>query len=453
MDTKTHAWRDRFGFQYTAKDHSDVPFADYVVRYALEEEILRLVEEVETLRGANRHLADNLAAATEELAIARAEVKMGQQELGEAVAARDASQMTAEEGLEIIGELSAALAVLHGEELVRCSRNAPPGGDTTGCPGHLGEKAAAAVKGALDAWRDLESDRDRWRQAHGAAVEVLRRHGALSEGEIAVDHLAAILDIALSRKVVTMADVPLYARQIVPEMILQQIVEGENATLKANADAYEIRIADLIKEKWERERAEEAGIAKAQEMVRRLLATREDEIRLLRRERKLLIDLEKTRSNILGSLFSSGMAQTEDVNFVHETNAAMLALHLEASGGIVRPEGSPCRCVLCEPRRDLSPRAELADAQRGFLESFKGALTDAAVNYLKDVPPGAPMLDGPEEIEPPEVFDEAHRHTCEDEPEAALPPEEPPAAKIIDLMQALKASLAASKPRKPEGEG
>jgi hypothetical protein len=61
--------------------------------------------------------------------------------------ALDGAVITAEESSEIIGELSAALAVLAGEGLKPCAH---------GCPGHLGEKASAAVDAALKAWQALQ---------------------------------------------------------------------------------------------------------------------------------------------------------------------------------------------------------------------------------------------------------------------------------------------------------
>jgi hypothetical protein len=69
--------------------------------------------------------------------------------------ALDGAVITAEESSEIIGELSAALAVLAGEGLKPCAH---------GCPGHLGEKASAAVNASLKAWQALQ-------EGNRAAVE------------------------------------------------------------------------------------------------------------------------------------------------------------------------------------------------------------------------------------------------------------------------------------------
>jgi hypothetical protein len=106
--------------------------------------------------------------------------------------ALDGAVITAEEGGEIIGELSAALAVLAGESLKPCAH---------GCPGHLGEKASAAFDAALKAWHaiqegnraaaariaDLEcglADQGRIYFLHGPpgthdeqAIRAMRRHG------------------------------------------------------------------------------------------------------------------------------------------------------------------------------------------------------------------------------------------------------------------------------------
>lgn len=76
----------------------------------------------------------------------------------------------------------------------------------------------------------------------------------------------------------------------------------------------------------------------------------EHEISLLRRERALLIELEKARTRILASIFNTGGGcSSEDVRQVGELLIAVAALHLEASGGVQRPAGAPCACVLCRP--------------------------------------------------------------------------------------------------------
>lgn len=162
---------------------------------------------------------------------------------------------------------------------------------------------------------------------------------------------------------------------------LRQQAEAERDRLKGANRHLADNVAELEGALAREKESRAAAVGGALEGFRKAQATiaeREDEIRFLRRERKLLIDLEKTRSNILGSLFASGMAQTDDVNFVHETNGEMVKLHLEASGGILRPEGSPCRCVLCEPRRDLGKK--------------DWSLVKGRTPVLEDVPPGAAIL-------------------------------------------------------------
>lgn len=65
----------------------------------------------------------------------------------EAEDAAEDALATSDESREIIGELSAALAVLAGESLKPC---------TEPCPGHLGPKATEAMKAALAAWHALQ---------------------------------------------------------------------------------------------------------------------------------------------------------------------------------------------------------------------------------------------------------------------------------------------------------
>jgi hypothetical protein len=83
----------------------------------------------------------------------------------------NAAQAANEEAQEIIGELTAALAVLHGEELEQCANP---------CTGHLGPKAREEVRLALNRWHDLEA-------ASQQLAEGLRKLGAemkrLQEGQ------------------------------------------------------------------------------------------------------------------------------------------------------------------------------------------------------------------------------------------------------------------------------
>lgn len=85
------------------------------------------------------------------------------------------------------------------------------------------------------------------------------------------------------------------------------------------------------------------------------------EIALLRRERALLIELEKTRTRILAMIFERGALPwpwqlAPDLKILESTVAEIEALHLEASEGVERPPGVGCACVLCRPEGDL--RAE-----------------------------------------------------------------------------------------------
>jgi hypothetical protein len=82
------------------------------------------------------------------------------------------------------------------------------------------------------------------------------------------------------------------------------------------------------------------------------LTERETEIRFLRRERRLLIDQDQARCRVLQGVIA-GAVRAVDIQDVQRLGNEILALHLEASEGIERPNGSPCQCILCAPRRDL----------------------------------------------------------------------------------------------------
>lgn len=103
--------------------------------------------------------------------------------------------------------------------------------------------------------------------------------------------------------------------------------------------------------------AELIGFPEASREVLRLAG----ETALLRRERALLIELEKARTRILASIFETGGGcSAEDVRQVGELLMAVEAIHLEASGGVQRPDGVPCACVLCRPGGVMT----LADVDR-----------------------------------------------------------------------------------------
>jgi hypothetical protein len=103
------------------------------------------------------------------------------------------------------------------------------------------------------------------------------------------------------------------------------------------------------------------------------LTERETEIRFLRRERRLLIDQDQARCRVLQGVLSAGAVRASDVQDVDRIGKAILALHLEASGGIERPNGSPCQCILCAPRRDLGKR--LDEEALGFCRHVMGEET------------------------------------------------------------------------------
>lgn len=81
---------------------------------------------------------------------------------------------------------------------------------------------------------------------------------------------------------------------------------------------------------------------------------------LLRRERALLVDLEQARAAIINGLLH-GAVQASLVEDVRRLNAEISAVHLEASGGILRPPGSACACILC--LGDLGAREDVASAR------------------------------------------------------------------------------------------
>lgn len=75
----------------------------------------------------------------------------------------------------------------------------------------------------------------------------------------------------------------------------------------------------------------------------------EAEIALLRRERELLIILEKERAGVLDSVLNHGQVRASQLDRLADIMVAIQALHQEARGGVLLPEGVPCRCLLCRP--------------------------------------------------------------------------------------------------------
>lgn len=82
---------------------------------------------------------------------------------------------------------------------------------------------------------------------------------------------------------------------------------------------------------------------------RALLPARVFEIALLRRERELLIVLEKERAGVLDSVLNHGQVRASQLDRLADIMVAIQALHQEARGGVLLPEGVPCRCLLCAP--------------------------------------------------------------------------------------------------------
>lgn|GEM_PF-5777777 len=139
-----------------------------------------------------------------------------------------------------------------------------------------------------------------------------------------------------------------------------QPVSADPMTLMRRVAREILRLAERVGELEIRESQSWTGLQM------RHLAEVEAENALLRRERALLIELEKARTRILASIFNTGGGcSAEDVRQVGELLIAVEAIHLEASGGVQRPEGVPCACVLCRPENrrmdQKAARAALMD--------------------------------------------------------------------------------------------
>lgn len=122
-----------------------------------------------------------------------------------------------------------------------------------------------------------------------------------------------------------------------------QPVSADPMTLMRRVAREVLRLAGEVQaQKFDQERVRAA--------FQELVDERTAENALLRRERALLIELEKARTRILASIFDTGGGcSAEDVRQVGELLMSIEAIHLEASGGVRRPEGVPCACVLCRP--------------------------------------------------------------------------------------------------------
>lgn len=112
---------------------------------------------------------------------------------------RDALKLSAEEGQEIIGELSMALAILTGEGLRPCREpEAAPG-----CPGHLGAKAKEVVNQALSIYRALQEGN---RLAAERIVELDGRCEGLNRQAADAQERNALLEAANLRLMKEVAD-------------------------------------------------------------------------------------------------------------------------------------------------------------------------------------------------------------------------------------------------------
>lgn len=136
------------------------------------------------------------------------------------------------------------------------------------------------------------------------------------------------------------------------------------------------------------------GVESADGLLRdaeRIIDQSSRENALLRRERALLIELEKARTRILASIFDTGGGcSAEDVRQVGELLMSIEALHLEASGGVQRPEGVGCACVLCRPEGALQ-REEDASAAR----EVAGLIERAIVEHLPETKGRMPVAAWP----------------------------------------------------------
>jgi hypothetical protein len=139
-----------------ALDHPADHPVDFRAISELSREILRLAELVRELEGTVEMRDGTLAMTVARLG---GEVEGAPTHRGNFLQRIDqlrreesdlwAATVTAEDGQEIIAELTAALAVLFGENLTPCAG---------GCPGHLGPKAGAAAREALDRWTAIAEE-------------------------------------------------------------------------------------------------------------------------------------------------------------------------------------------------------------------------------------------------------------------------------------------------------
>lgn len=160
------------------------------------------------------------------------------------------------------------------------------------------------------------------------------------------------------------------------------------------------------------------------ERIGALFTDRELEIRLLRRERRLLIDMDKAKSGILGRMLNGGRITEAMFGEAQRLQVEVLKLHWEASGGIVLPEGTPCQCLLCAPKRDLQPggmtRSHHDDPQSfgavlpcGHPDCRQPNCPTAGENYRRSLDNKAGLLHG----DPDSMDEVTARHNAEPEKE------------------------------------
>lgn len=186
-----HEWFDEEGHRRIIYEEGDIllrSFGEGIYSQVLStesaafaREILRLTERVRELEATASHERRRIAVRDARVAaqVAEAEGRLATlAEENRALRSRaEAAEITAEEGQEIIAELTAALAVRVGESLTPCAG---------GCPGHLGTKASAAARESLDRWTALEEENARVK----GVLEAIRK--AVTAIGTAEDRLRAV---------------------------------------------------------------------------------------------------------------------------------------------------------------------------------------------------------------------------------------------------------------------
>jgi hypothetical protein len=70
------------------------------------------------------------------------------------------------------------------------------------------------------------------------------------------------------------------------------------------------------------------------------------EVKLLRAERALLIDTDRARCRVLGSLLDGAGVVVADVEEIDRLSKELMKLH-------GNPRGGPCTCLLCQPKTEI----------------------------------------------------------------------------------------------------